>query len=101
MQQPHFVLFAHLISHDMKKVLVCNDSTNAVLISRRDSLGTVTKVIYKNYFQPVLDPEAAEVPFRLTSDHFNRCSVAIPSVDPSLEMKLPNGVTIYGDEQAV
>ncbi len=85
----------------MKKVLVSNDSPNDVLIARKDSLGTVTKVMYKNYFQPVLAPEAAEVSFRLTSNHFNRCAVAIPLVDPSLEMKLPNGVTIYGDEQAV
>ena len=101
MQQPHFTLFAHLISYDTKEMLVRNGFPNAVLIFRKHKLGTVTEVMYENCFYEVLDPEAAEVSPRLTSDHFNRRAVAISSVDLSLETKLPNGVMIYGDKQAV
>lgn len=101
MQQPHLTLFAHLISHGTRKVLLRNDSPNAVLIPRKHRLGTVTEVRYENYFQAVLNPEAAEVPPKLASDQFNCRAVAISSVDPSLETKLPNGIMIYGDEQAV
>ena len=57
--------------------------------------------MYKNCFQAVLDSETAEVSPRLTSDPFNRRAVVISSVDQFLETKFPNGITIYGDEQAV
>ncbi len=82
-------------------MLVRNDSPNAVLILRRHRLGTVTEVMDKNCFQAVLDLEAAGVPPKLISDHFNCRLVAISSADPSLETKLPNGVMIYGEEKAV
>ena len=100
-QQPHLTLFAHLISHDTKKVLLRNDSPNAVLTPRKHRLGTVTEVIYENCFPAVLNPETAEVPPRFTSDHFNRLAIAISSVNPSLKTKLANGVMIYGDKQDV
>ncbi len=57
--------------------------------------------MYENCFQVTFDPKATEVLTRLTSDHFNRCAVTISLVSPSLETKLPNGIIIYGDEQAV
>lgn len=85
----------------MRKVLVCNDSPNVVLIPKKYRLGTVTKVIYKNCFQVVLNPETAKVPPKLALDQFNCRVVAISSVVPSLETKLPNGIMIYGDKQAV
>lgn len=100
-QQPHLTLLAHLISHGTRKVLVCNDSPNAVLIPRKHRLGTVTEVIYENCFQAVFDPEAAEVPPKLASDQFNCHTVASSLVDPSLETKWPNGIMIYDDKQAV
>lgn len=57
--------------------------------------------MYENYFQVVLDLEAVELPPKLVSDQFNCRAVAIPLVNPSLEIKLPNSIMIYGDKYAV
>lgn len=100
-QKLHLTLFAHLIGHGTGKVLISNDYPNAVLIPRKYRLGTVTEVMYENCFQAVFDLEAAKIAPKLASDQFNYCAVAISSVNPSLKTKLPNGIMIYSNKQAV
>lgn len=57
--------------------------------------------MYENCFQAVFEPEAAEVLPKLALDQFNCRAVAISSVGPFLEKKLPNDIIIYSDKQAV
>ena len=80
---------------------ICNDSPNIVLIFRKHRLGTVTKVLYENYFQVVHNLEVAKVPSRLIFDQFNYRAIAISSVNLYLKIKLLNSIMIYGDKQAV
>lgn len=54
MQQSHFTLFAHLISHDTRKMLVWNDFSNAILIPRNTNLVLSSKLYMRIVFKQFL-----------------------------------------------
>ncbi len=102
--QANLTLFAHLVNHETSRVLVRNDSSQAVRIPRRHRLGHVVNIAYNNCFQVANSHsvrDAATSP--PSSQHLpnpNASSCFSPD-DSSLEKVLNNGVKVYGDATAV
>ncbi len=102
--QANLTLFAHLVDHETSRVLVRNDSSQAVRIPRRHRLGHVVDIAYNDCFQ-VADShsvrDAATSP--LSSQHLpnpDASSCFLPD-DSSLETVLNNAVKGYRDATAV
>lgn len=61
-QQPKLSLFAHLISHNTKDILVLNESDLSVQILYKLKLGMVTKIPFDNCFNATIETNLAIVP---------------------------------------
>ena len=97
------MLFAHIMYHDTKKVLVRNTCKWQLRISCRQKLGHIVDICYNNCF--LADAKSAfnsaTVPPQ-TVPFFEHELFCIPtSTDPSMETRLDNGVRVYRDKHAV
>lgn len=101
--QPNLTLFAHIIHHDTKKVLVKNTSDRLLRISRRQRLGHIVDICYNNCFLADADSafDAAAVPSQTTLFFKHKLSYTPTPTDPSIETTLDNGVRVYRDEHAI
>ena len=101
--QPDLMLFAHIIHHDTKKVLVRNTSNRPLRISRRQRLGHIVIICYNNYFLADADSafDAVAVPPQATPFFEHELFCTPTPTDPSMETTLNNGVRVYGDKHAV
>ena len=101
--QPNLTLFAHIMHHDTRKVLVRNTSDRPLRILRRQKLGHVVDIRYDNCF--FVDVESAFhsaiVPPQTTPFFEHELSWALTPIDSSMETTLDNGVRVYRDEHAV
>lgn len=61
-QQPRLSLFAHLISHNTKSILVQNELNLPVQIPRKLRLGMVTKIPFDNHFNATVETILTVVP---------------------------------------
>ena len=101
--QPNLTLFAHIIHHDTKKILVRNTSDRLLRISRRQKLGHVVDIWYDNCFLADVESafHSATVPPQTAPFFEHELSCAPTPTDQSMETTLDNGVRVYGDERAV
>ena len=101
--QPNLTLFAHIMHHDTRKILVRNTSDRPLRISRRQKLGHVVDIWYDNCF--LADAESAfssaTVPPQTAPFFEHKLSWAPTPTDPYMETTLDNGVRVYGDEHVV
>ena len=101
--QPSLTLFAHIMHHDTKKILVRNTSNRLLQISRRQKMGHVVDIWYDNCF--FADTKSAfhlaTVPPQ-TAPFFEHklCCTPTPT-NPSIKTTLDNGVRVYGDNHEV
>ena len=101
--QPNLTLFAHIMHHDTRKVLVRNTSDRPLRISRRQKLGHVVDIRYDNCFLANFESafHSATVPLQTTPFFEHELFWAPTPIDPSMEITLDNGVRVYGNEHVV
>ncbi len=101
--QINLILFAHLIHHDITKVLVRNTSNQPLCILHHQKLGHVVDICYDNYILINAESTLNSVTFLpQTSPFFEHESSYIPTpANPSMESRLDNKVRVYGDKYAV
>ena len=101
--QANLTLFAHIMHHDTKKVLVRNTSDRPLRISRHQRLGHVVDIRYNNCF--LADTKTAFDSATIlpqTAPFFEHGLSCTPTfTDPSMVTILENGVRVYGDKHAV
>ena len=101
--QANLTLFAHIIHHDTKKILVRNTSDRPLRISHRQRLGHVVDIRYDNCF--LADTETAfdlaTVPPQIAPFFEHSPSCPPTPANPSMVTTLNNGVRVYGDKHAV
>lgn len=98
--QPNLILFAHIMHHNTKKILVRNTFDRPLRILRCQKLGHVVDIWYDNCF--FADAEStfhsATIPSQ-TAPFFKEELSCIPTpTDPSMKTKLDNRVRVYGDK---
>ena len=101
--QANLTLFAHIIHHDTKKVLVRNISDRPLRISRRQRLGHVVDIRYDNCFLADTETafDSATIPPQ-TTPFFEHGPFCTPTpTDPSMVTTLENGMSVYRDKHAV
>lgn len=103
MAKTNLILFAHIIYHKTTKVLIRNTFDQPLRISHHQKLGHVVDIRYNNYFladakflfnATIFPPQTS--PFF----EYELSCISIPA-NLSMEMKLHNGVRVYGDKYAV
>ncbi len=94
----HLTLFSHILNDSTHRVLVRNASHRPILLPRRQRLGTLIEIPYDNCFQVALDPELAKHP-PVTPNH--QAGIRVPTLEPGLEIRLANGIRVYGEPLAV
>ena len=101
--QPNLMLFAHIIHHNTKKVLVRNTSDHPLRISCHQKLGHVVDIQYDNCFLAGAKSafHLATVPLQTAPFFEEELSCTLTPTNPSMETTLDNGVRVYGDEHAV
>ena len=101
--QPSLTLFAHIMHHDTKKILVKNTFDRPLRISRRQKMGHVVDIWYDNCF--LADAESAfhstTVPPQTAPFFEHKLSITPTPPDLSMETTLENEVRVYGDKHAV
>ena len=105
-KQHNLSLYAHLVDHELTGILAKNDSDRPIQISRKFHLGSVEELDYEHCFQINMERELAKVPPMKT---MKTVSAKVPSFRPEIltftkmlnEIKLLNGVMVYGNEEAV
>ena len=99
----NLTLFAHIMHHDTKKVLVRNIFDWPLRILRRQRLGHVVDIRYDNCFLANTETafDSATIPPQ-TGPFFEHGPSCTPTpTDPSMVTTLENGVRVYGDKHAV
>lgn len=101
--QPNLTLFAHIIHHDTKKILVRNISDRPLRILCRQKLGHVVDIWYDNCFLTNAKSAfySATVPLQTPPFFEKELSCTSTPTDPSIETKLNNGVRVYGNKHVV
>lgn len=101
--QASLTLFAHIMHHDIKKVLVTNISKRLLRIFRCQKLGHIVDICYDNYF--LADAKSAfnsATVLPQTASFFEHELSRIPTpANPSMETKLDNGMRVYRDKHVV
>ena len=98
--QQHLILYSHLLDHTSMKILICNNSDHAIKIPLHHRLGCITELSYINCFVTSADLNVASTPPSSPTIFNDRNSISIlPAGD--METKLPNGIKIYEDKEAV
>lgn len=101
--QSSLTLFAHIMHHDTKKILVRNTSDCSLSISRRQKMGHVVDIWYDNCF--FADAESAfysaTIPSQ-TAPFFEHELFCTPTpTNPSMETILDKRVRVYRDKNEV
>ena len=101
--QPNLTLFAHIMHHGTRKVLVRNTSDRPLRILRRQKLGHVIDIRYNNCFFADVESvfNSATVTPQAAPFFEHKLSWAPTPTDPFMETMLDNGVRVYGDKHAV
>lgn len=101
--QPNLMLFAHIMYHDTKKILVKNTSDRPLRISRHQKMGHVVDIRYDHYF--LADAKSAFYSSTVspqTAPFFKHELSSTPTpTDSYMETILANGVRVYRDKYEV
>ena len=101
--QPNLMLFAHIIHHDTKKVLVRNTFDRLLRILHCQRLGHIIDICYNNCFLADADSafDAAAVPPQTTPFFKHKPSCILTPSNPFIKMTLDNRVRVCGDKYTV
>lgn len=101
--QPSLMLFAHIIYHDTKKILVKNSSDHPLHISRYQKMGHVVNIRYDNCFFADAKSafDSATVPPQTVPFFEHELSTTPTAINLSMKTTLANGVRVYGDKYEV
>ena len=101
--QANLTLFAYIMHHDTKKVLVRNTSNWPLRILRHQRLGHVVDIRYDNCFLADTKTafDSATIPPQTAPFFKHGLSCTPTPTDPFMVTTLENGVRVYGDKHAV
>ena len=98
--QQHLTLYSHFFDHTSTKILVRNNTNYIIKILLYHRLGCITKLPHENCFATLADLDIVSMLPTLLTIFYDRNGISIPPTG-DLETKLPNGIKIYKDKQAV
>ena len=99
--QQYLTLYSHFFNHTSSKILIRNDAKRLIQIPRHHKLGCITKILFENCFTISVDYDAISTPPTFPLLFHERNGITIPPADAGLEIKLLNGIKIYGNRQAI
>ena len=94
-------VYAHIVDSTISFVRVKNTTSSPVKLSRHARLGTIVE--YNGVGCHIVSPEAeslATCRWRVSGQSDSPSTTSAGLTDPSKEHPLPNGVTVYGDDEA-
>lgn len=101
--QANFTLFTHLVNYETLKILIRNEFSQTIQVSRRHKLGYMINIAYKNCFFANVHSVRNATTSPPSSQHLskpNAVSFLLPN-NSSLKTVLSNGIKVYRDITAV
>lgn len=92
------MLFLYIFNNLTHKILVQNTLYQTIFLPHCQRLGILTKVLYKNYFQVVLDLKLAKY---LSIAPCHQVGIKVLALKPAFETYLANEIRVYEELLAV